>query len=254
MAASLPNGARRSFPSGGQEPGDAVLAERERILAEYWRREQELAPDLYAPWQPSAALELAARRRSSAAMLRRANLFPKAGDHCLEVGYGSIGWLGDLISWGVPAPCLHGVELNESRARHAQEALPLADLRIGDAAELPFQDDTFRLVIASTVFTSILDATVRSLVAQQIVRVLAPGGALVWYDFAINNPRNPNVRKVDRRELQQLFPQLKGEVRSVTLALPLARLVAPWSWTLATALEAIPLLRSHLLAVLVKSS
>jgi hypothetical protein len=92
------------------------------------------------------------------------------------------------------------------------------------------------------------------MVAADITRVLAPGGALLWYDFAVNNPRNPNVRRVGRKELQGLFPELRGSIRSVTLAPPLVRLVAPKSWLLATALEAFPFLRTHLLAVLLKRS
>ena len=79
-----------------------------------------------------------------------------------------------------------------------------------------------------------------------------PGGALLWYDFRVNNPRNPNVRGVGRKELRSLFPDLAGEVRSATLAPPIARLVAPRSNWLATTLEGFPFLRTHLLAVLVK--
>jgi hypothetical protein len=104
------------------------------------------------------------------------------------------------------------------------------------------------------VLSSILDQKVRRLVASEAVRVIAPGGVLLWYDFAYNNLRNPNVRKVDRSELKRLFPQLAGEIRSVTLAPPLARLVAPRSWLLAALLENVPVLRTHLLAVLKKRS
>ncbi len=88
--------------------------------------------------------------------------------------------------------------------------------------------------------------------AREITRVLTPGGALLWYDFAVNNPRNPNVRKVGREELRALFPELRGRIRSATLAPPLTRMVAPRSWVAATLLEALPPLHTHLLAVLVK--
>jgi hypothetical protein len=90
------------------------------------------------------------------------------------------------------------------------------------------------------------------MVAGEITRVLAPGGALLWYDFAVNNPWNPHVRKVDRKGLRELFPELSGEIRSITLAPPIARFAAPKSWVLATMLEAIPFLRTHLIGVLVK--
>jgi ubiquinone/menaquinone biosynthesis C-methylase UbiE len=133
-------------------------------------------------------------------MLRSAAVFPLAGEQCLEVGFGSLGWLGELISWGVRQADLHGIELDSARAAQASQSLPGADLRVGDATDLPWAENAFHLVIASTVFTSILDQRVRQMVAREITRVLASGGALLWYDFAFNNPRNPHVRKVDRKE------------------------------------------------------
>ena len=185
-------------------------------------------------------------------MLTKAGAFPRPGDACLEIGFGSLGWLAEMLSWGLRQSDVHGLELDPARAAKAREAFPAADLRVGDATHLPWPDGSFRLVIASTVFSSILDPGVRSLVAAEVTRVLAPGGALLWYDLRLNNPANPNVRKVDRSELRSLFPRLLGSIRSVTLAPPLARRFAPMSWILAQMLEAIPILRSHLMAVLVK--
>lgn len=235
-----------------EETARRAVAERQRILAEHARREQEIESSWYAPWQPATSLILGTSRRVAAQMLQRASVFPQAQTACLEVGCGSRGWLGDLITWGVREENLHGIELDARRAGGAQQLLPKADLRIGDATNLPWDDETFHLVIASTVFTSILDGSVRRKVADEIQRVLVPGGALLWYDFVRNNPRNPHVRKVGRTEVRKLFPALNGEMRSVTLAPPLARAVAPVSWILATILEGMPWLRTHLIAVLVK--
>jgi ubiquinone/menaquinone biosynthesis C-methylase UbiE len=210
--------------------------------------------ELYALWQPAEMLMRAERKRIAAWMLQQADVFPKENDQCLEVGFGSLGWLGELITWGVRETELHGIELDPCRAEQARKILPLADLRVGDASELPWASDCFHLVVASTVFTSILEPDIRRIIAGEISRVLKPGGALLWYDFAVNNPRNPHVRRVSRKELRQLFPHLSGDIRSVTLAPPLARLVAPRSWALATVLAAVPWLRTHLLGVLIKSS
>lgn len=231
---------------------DLIAAERQRIQIEYARRAREIASDLYAPWQASSRFIVEVRNRTAAAMLHQVGFFPEKGDQCLEVGFGRLGWLGELINWGLDESDLHGIELDPSRAAKARRALPAADLRLGDATELPWDENSFQLAIASTVFTSILDDRVREMVAKEISRVLAPGGALLWYDFAVNNPRNPRVRKVNRHELRNLFPQLTGTVKSITLAPPLARLIAPKSWMLATMLEAIPFLRTHLIAVLIK--
>ncbi len=231
---------------------DFVAAERRRMLAEYRRREKTIRPERYSPWETSEMFMRTGRRRLAAFLLNEAGVCPGPGDPCLEVGFGSLGWLGDLLCWGVRETDLHGIELDAVRAGRAKEILPRADLRVGDATELPWDSNTFRLVIASTVFTSILDPSVRRLVAGEITRVLRRDGALLWYDFAVNNPANPHVRRVGRKELRQLFPQLRGKTRSATLAPPLARRIAPRSWLMATLLETIPFLRTHLMAVLVK--
>jgi ubiquinone/menaquinone biosynthesis C-methylase UbiE len=232
---------------------DFVLAERRRIQVEYQRRAAEVSSDRYASWQPATQLTIDGRTRLATDMLREANVFPNEVSQCLEVGCGSHGWLNELIAWGVQETNLHGIELDPTRATKARELFPNADLRVGDAVKLPWNDGSFNLVITSTLFTSVLDVNVRMLIANEIVRVLAPNGALLWYDFAFDNPRNANVRGINRRKLRKLFPALRGEIKSVTLAPPLARLIAPRSLALATVLEGIPLLRTHLMGVLIKN-
>jgi len=232
---------------------DAIrVAAREQILGEYRHRESDADAKRYAPWHLGEVFRHQRRRRLAAEMLHRAGVFPQEGHHCLEVGYGTLGRLAELIDWGVPLDHLHGIELDARQAEIARKRLPTADLRIGDATDMPWREGTFHLVIVSTVFSSIFDRRVRRLLAEEITRVLAPGGALLCYDFAVNNPRNPGVRKLTRRELAELFPDLHGRVRSLTLAPPIARLIAPRCWWLATILETIPFLRTHLLAVLIK--
>jgi ubiquinone/menaquinone biosynthesis C-methylase UbiE len=236
-----------------REELNAVLSERRRIQVEYQQRANEIKSDLYAPWQPAQVFLTTVRKAVAARMLKEAQVFPRIDHRCLEVGCGTGGWLADLISWGVREPDLHGIDINALRISRAKEILPAADLRIGDATELPWDSCTFNLVISSTLFTSVLDPGVRRLIAREIVRVLAPGGALLWYDFAFNNPKNRHVRGISSSEVRKLFPQLAGKIRSVTLAPPLARLIVPASWTLASLLEAVPFLRTHLLAALIKS-
>ena len=222
------------------------------MLEENARREREVDAARYAPWAAAELFMREGRRRRAARMLHRCGAFPAAGDPVLEIGYGRLGWLADLLGWGLRSFDLHGIELDAGRAEVAQAAFPGADLRVGDAAAMAWADESFALVVASTVFTSILDEGVRRAVADQIVRVLRPGGALLWYDFRVDNPANPNVRGIGRRELRNLFPNLELHVRSVTLAPPLARAIVPFSWALAAALEGLPFARSHLLGVLVK--
>ncbi|HXX44007.1 MAG TPA: class I SAM-dependent methyltransferase [Candidatus Acidoferrales bacterium] len=229
-----------------------VERERERIRIEYQRRSREVDAEIYAPWNFAVNLNLSGRQRLASTMLHRAGAFPQPGDPCLEVGFGTIGWLAQLIAWGMFERDLHGIDLDEERVRRARAALPIADLRRGDASELPWPSNHFRLVIQSTVFSSVLDRRVRRMISDEITRVLRPGGALLWYDLATNNPRNPHVRGVRAREIRELFPSLKGPIKSLTLAPPISRALTAKSWLLATLLESVALLHTHRLAVLVK--
>src|SRR6266571_3233199 len=114
---------------------------------------QEGGRVLYGPWLPGSLLMTSSRLRVAAVMLYQADVFPKAGDPCLEVGFGWLGWLGNLLSWGVRERDLHGIDLNPAQVNRGREVLPLADLRVGDASQLPWESNRFRLVIASTLFT-----------------------------------------------------------------------------------------------------
>ena len=71
------------------------------------------------------------------------------------------------------------------------------------------------------------------LLAAELARVLAPGGAIVWYDMFRDNPRNKNVTGIGRSRIRELFPSLQVHTRSITLAPPLARFVVPRSKTIA---------------------
>ena len=164
-------------------------------------------------------------------------------------------WLRDLVRWGASPERLTGVDLLRDRLREAaRRGPPGSGLALALGNELPFADGTFDLVIQSTVFTSILDPALRARVSAEMVRVLRPGGRVFWYDFHVNNPANPDVKAVTHAELRALFPGCAVDARRVTLAPPIARRVAGWSWLACRLLEAVPLLRTHSLAVIGKGS
>ena len=94
-----------------QENNQFLVAERARLREVYRKRSAEIDPDTYAPWQPGEMLMLFERRRIASEMLLAAKRFPSEETRCLEIGYGKLGWLGDLIGWGVSESSLFGVEL-----------------------------------------------------------------------------------------------------------------------------------------------
>jgi SAM-dependent methyltransferase len=166
-----------------------------------------------------------------------------------EVGCGSGGNLLELLRLGFGAAHLTGIELLPERFAQACEALPQAlTLMQGDASVAPIAAGSQDLVLQSTVFSSLLDGAFQQQLAAAMWRWLRPGGAVLWYDFTFDNPRNPDVRGVPLARVRELFPEGRIDARRVTLAPPLARMVCTSHPSLYTLLNALPLLRTHLLA------
>jgi SAM-dependent methyltransferase len=202
--------------------------------------------------QPGDLFMLQDRERRTARLL--GELFPAGLGTLRVLDFGcGVGWdLLELRSLGADRASTVGVDLLAPRLHTARRMLPDAPLLRAHGAQLPFADDYFDLTLAFTVFSSILDGGVRAQVATELQRVARPGGILLWYDLRVDNPRNPDVRSVSRRELRTLFPTWSLRARSVTLAPPLARLLAPVSWLAAGAAAVLPAFRTHLLAALTK--
>jgi SAM-dependent methyltransferase len=171
----------------------------------------------------------------------------------LEVGCGTGFWLREFIKWGARPENITGVDLLSDSVAKARHLCPEAvKIHCGSAAELLFPDGIFDLVLQSTVFTSVLDASLKRRMASEMLRVVKRDGLILWYDFHVNNPWNPDVRGVKRREIYQLFPGCRIDLRRITLAPPLVRSIAPYSWLACYLLEKIPLLCTHYLGVIRK--
>lgn len=171
----------------------------------------------------------------------------------LEIGCGGGGNLRRLIEAGLAPERLVGNELLPARVEAARASLPAATRVVaGDASTLDLPDASFDVVFASTVFTSILDDGLRRRVAEAMWRLVRPGGAVLWYDFVFDNPRNPDVRGVDARAIRDLFPEGRASMRRITLAPPIARLCLRLPGEVGIlayrGLAWIPLLRTHLVA------
>jgi SAM-dependent methyltransferase len=220
--------------------------DRDAMAARYARRS---APERYSFLQPDVWQAVQERQRAMLGYFKRAGWTTLADKQAVEVGCGAGGNLQELLRLGFMPERLTGIELLPERAAHAQQVLPAA-LRLieGDASQADIAPGSQDLALQSTVFSSLLDATTRTALAAAMWRWLAPGGAVLWYDFTVDNPRNPDVRGVPLAEVRALFPRARIAARRVTLAPPLARAVCRLSPTLYPLLNAVPLLRTHALA------
>jgi SAM-dependent methyltransferase len=118
--------------------------------------------------------------------------------------------------------------------------------------ETTFPNDTFDLVLQSTVFTSVLDSSMKQQIASEMLRVVKRDGFILWYDYHVNNPWNTDVQGVKRQEISQLFPGCLIKLQRITLAPPLVRLLAPYSWLACYLLGKVPWLCTHYLGVIWK--
>lgn len=226
------------------------MSEADRILEEHRRREREIPAGFYDLDRPANLFLRQGQERALRDALEKAGLLPLSNRRLLEVGCGSGNWLEILERFGARREGLAGVDLDPGRADVCRSRFPGADIRSGDASGLPWEGGSFDLVFQGTVFSSILDPGMRRAVASEMLRVLAPGGAILWYDFFMDNPANPNVRGVRRSEIEALFPGCRAELRRATLAPPLARRLVPVSWTLAAVLESLRVFDTHYLGVI----
>ncbi|MEE2729339.1 MAG: class I SAM-dependent methyltransferase [Pseudomonadota bacterium] len=116
-----------------------------------------------------------------------AQLIGTAQGRVLEIGAGTGANLGYYTA-GVTE--VVGIEPVAAMLQKAQTVVDSAAhdfpvrLQVGDARELPFEDDSFDSVVACLVFCTIPDP---ELAAAEMRRVLKPGGKLVFYEHVASS-------------------------------------------------------------------
>jgi SAM-dependent methyltransferase len=218
-----------------------LTSDYERIMAEGYR-------DRWASSNPGNREIHLERDAVLTSLTRRA--LPARPLRVLDLGCGSL----SILPASIVVDLRIGVDLLVQRLidlRSAGNETPTVN---GDGAHLPFPDDTFDLVVLSTMMTSVLDDGVRRSVATEVVRTLRVGGAVLWYDMRMPNPGNKATRAIGRGELKRLFPSLNGEIRSLTVVPFVARRLGKLTSKGYALLRRIPPARSHLAACLLKAS
>jgi SAM-dependent methyltransferase len=227
------------------------MGEAERIAERYQRR-KILPAGRYSMFDPGNLFIIHQRERLLLRLLRKHGLANLAGATLLEVGCGDGWWLRRFVEYGFRPENLRGIELLPERVERAMFLSPNIRIESGDASCLALPDGSFDIIFQSTVFSSMLDTAMRRETAKEMLRVLRPGGMIIWYDLRVNNPSNPDVKGLGRREIESLFPGCCYCFHRTTLAPPLARTLAPVSWLLCHLLSRLPLLLTHYLAFISK--
>lgn len=170
----------------------------------------------------------------------------------VDLGCGS-GGLALLLAEREQKPARYiGLDLLDENIAAASAAVPWGEFVAGSADRLPIRDETADLVVAATLLSSLREAFLQEAVAAEVARVLRRGGRLVVYDIRYPSPRNRSVVPVTVRRLKRLFPGWPIDARTITLLPPIARSALGAGDKRYRFFASIPLLRSHVAAVLTR--
>jgi len=164
----------------------------------------------------------------------------------LDVGCGIGSFLRMLVEWGAKPENLVGTEFLSDRLNEAQIRSP-AGIRwhLGDLPEIDYNKG-FDLVSAHTVFSSILNGQARTEFAKAMWDKVKNNGWIQVFDFRFNNPKNQQVRKVLRTELDAYWDADNVHYRELILAPSIARRLPAKARLFGELLHVLfPFLRTH---------
>ena len=199
---------------------------------------------LYEPLRPANLFTTQERMWILADLLRRSGVSTLAGLDILDVGCGGGVELRRLTTIGASPDRLAGIDLMPYRVEAARRILPLARIEIGSAHEMPFLDASFDIVSQFVVFSSVVDPQVRRAIAAEMLRVLRPGGLILWWDIRKVRPTR-DIVPISMSEIRSIFPGCSIKARPAALGWKAVHLVAPRSRTAALVLQRLPFLCSH---------
>ncbi len=205
--------------------------------------------DKYSPDNPGNAFNLLKLSAKLSDYFRRVSSSPQ-NLQLLDTGSGQLFWPELFVKLGLSRQNCIGSDLLHWRlAKGHREGRSISSVA-ADSSQLPFGDNQFDIVSQFTLMTSVLDEGLRQKIAKEMMRVLKPGGFIIWYDFRYNNPGNDNTRAIGRKELWQLYAPLVSDISSITVVPPLARKIPKNLTPLLTLLHLFPMLRSHYIALI----
>lgn len=205
------------------------------------------ATGMWSLENPGYRLIIEERDRSLIRLLSDHGMLKGPDRVALDLGCGGATLVPDSLELGTRV----GIDILFELLGRAKASGTMDGVACADGAAMPFPDSAFDLIVISTVLSSVPDAEARRLIGSEVTRVLKPGGSAVWYDMRVPNPSNRNVRGIDKREIERIFPDLRKDLRSTTLIPHVARRLGDRP-RLYQMLSGLRLSRSHLLGVLTK--
>ncbi|HHJ19383.1 MAG TPA: class I SAM-dependent methyltransferase [Gammaproteobacteria bacterium] len=223
--------------------------EEERIRRIYSARDQNLSMGF---GMIHRIIDSFYRDRALYNLLKKYDLLPLADKKIIDFGCGTCARLRELIRFGATPENLYGIDLSKERIAICQKFSPNINVQVGSCIATGYPDDTFDIVINSTMMSSILDNTIAQDIADEMCRVLKPSsGVILWYDMRFDNPWNKDVRGYSREAIQHLFSGYSIDLRSISLPSRFGSIVESVP-SLYHLMHIFPFLRTHYFGVIKK--
>jgi ubiquinone/menaquinone biosynthesis C-methylase UbiE len=228
------------------------MAETDRIRLAYAKRDALGKGKLYSLFNPSSLFMAQQREKEILSLLALFDMHDLSTKKILDVGCGTGAVLRDFVRYGAMPENCFGIDLLPDRIEKALHLSPNMHFTTGNAENLPYDSETFDMALSFTIFTSIFDTDMKRNIAREILRVVKKAGIVLWFDYHMDNPKNPDVKGVGRKEIFQLFSGCDIYLKRTTLAPPITRFLAPRSYLLCYLLEKFSIFNTHYLGVIRK--
>ncbi len=150
------------------------------LYSDYYSRKGANRNDLLG--NPEVVFQTFAVDRANIAALRSIEI-DRDNARVLDVGCGNGASLLQFIRLGFNPANLVGIDADEERIAQARAKLPGIDFRVESADRLPFVDETFDLVVESTMLGTLESKPLLAGIASEMVRATRKGGHVMLIDW-----------------------------------------------------------------------
>lgn len=224
-----------------------------RIKKAYAKRSQVGKDEFFNKFSPGSLYNWHLIQRETMFALKKNGITHLGNLQILDVGCGRGKVLREFVQLGATPRNLNGIDLLWERIDYAKKLSPNINFHFGNAENLPFKNGCFQIILCFVTFSSIFDFNMKQKISKEMDRVLSKDGIILWYDFFVNNPWNPDVRGVRKKEIYQLFPNFIIKLKRITIIPQVNRFLAPHSWLACYFIEKMSLIHTHYFGVIKKN-
>jgi 2-polyprenyl-3-methyl-5-hydroxy-6-metoxy-1,4-benzoquinol methylase len=216
-----------------------------KIKRIYLKRKEKKLDKLYDWYNPDVQFSTSQYNKYFSILLNKAYGNDLSKLKILDVGCGDGNFIRTLIEWGCEPKNITGIDLMRYRINTCKKKTH-SDVKfiVGNFSK---QFKNFDLVVANTVFTSILKSNERKILAHNMWNATKINGWVMIFDFRYNNPYNKNVKKISIKDLKKYFNHSNKFFYCYLLMIPIiARKIVKYSYIFSEILIFIfPFLKSH---------